>query len=98
MTDQGPRALIVDDEPEIRAILARLLATRDIASTQACSGEEAMCLFREVHPDLVLLDIKMPGIGGMEALRQMKESDPDIPVVLVTAHAYVPSPFKVDMM
>ncbi len=82
--------LYVDDEPDIREIVQIALGlTRDLAVHTAQSGEEALMLTRALRPDLVLLDVMMPGLDGPGTLSRMRE-DPDtvaIPVIFMTAKA-----------
>jgi CheY-like chemotaxis protein len=81
------KILIADDEPYILNILDFSLGAEGYAVLQAVDGESALRLAREHHPDLMILDVMMPGIDGYEACRRLKE-DPEtrnIPVVLLTA-------------
>ena len=80
----GKAVLIVDDEQVIRDFFARVLT--DYRVLTAASGEEAIEIVRKERPDLVLLDIKMPGIGGMETLRRIKDIDNTIEVVMLSAY------------
>ena len=61
--------LVVDDEPQIRRVLRSTLSSQGYVITEAKSGEEAVEFLRKERPDLVLLDMNMPGIGGLEACR-----------------------------
>ena len=76
--------LIVDDEEIIREFFRRTLSEYKVLT--AASGEEAVYLIKKDRPDLVLLDIRMPGIDGIETLRQIKHIDPSIAVVILSAH------------
>ena len=78
------RVLIVEDEPMSREVLATLSAELGHETLSAETGEEGLRLAREESVDLVLLDIKMPGMDGLDALRAIKESSPLLPVVMVT--------------
>jgi DNA-binding NtrC family response regulator len=104
------RILIVDDEAGVRESVRILLNTEYDVSVSA-SGDEALEMIRRERPDLVLLDIIMPGIDGMELLERIKASDPNLPVVMLTATKtvktavaamklgafdYLPKPFDVD--
>ncbi len=86
MIEPKPRILCVDDEPLILDILGSLLLANDFAVTQAQTGEEALQKLRKEKIDLVLLDIKMPGLDGFEVCRRIKaeETSVNIPVVLIT--------------
>ncbi|SFT91864.1 two-component system, NarL family, invasion response regulator UvrY [Pseudomonas marincola] len=81
------KVLVVDDHDLVRMGITRMLADIDGLEVigQADSGEEALRLVRELRPDVVLMDVKMPGIGGLEATRKLIRSYPDLKVVAVTA-------------
>ncbi len=78
------RVLVVDDEPHIRTVLRRYLEADGLAVIEAADGEAALAAIRENPPDLVLLDVMLPGIDGIEVLRQLR-SFSDAYVILVTA-------------
>ena len=80
------RVLVVDDEPHIRAVLRGYLEADGLAVSEAADGEEAVRQVRQNLPDLVLLDVMLPGIDGLEALRQVRTFS-DVYVILVTARA-----------
>ena len=80
------RVLVVDDEPHIRTVLRRYLEVDGFAVTEAADGKAALAAFRENPPDLVLLDVMLPGIDGLEVLRQLRTVS-DAYVILVTARA-----------
>jgi len=77
------RVLVVDDEPQIRRVMRTTLVARGYIVSTARSGEEALEKIREERYDLVLLDMNMPGIGGMEACRLIR-SQSDIPIVILS--------------
>jgi DNA-binding NtrC family response regulator len=83
------KILIVDDEYLIRWSLSESLKEDDYRTFMAENGEEGLELFRKEAPDMVLLDIKLPGIDGVEVLRQIKELDTSVPVMMITATAQV---------
>ncbi len=89
MSEAGRQIVIVDDEKEICDILAKLLHGEKLIPLQAYDGETALKLVRLKQPDMVLADICMPDMNGMMLLERIKELDPDLPVVLITAHAEV---------
>ena len=80
------RVLVVDDEPHIRAVLRGYLEADGFAVSEAADGEDAVRRLRDDAPDLVLLDVMMPGIDGLEVLRQVRAFS-DVYVILVTARA-----------
>ncbi len=77
------RILVVDDEPQIRRIMRTTLTGAGYEVEDAKTGEEALVKVREFRPDLVLLDINMPGIGGLEACRAIR-ADTDIGIIMLT--------------
>ena len=79
--------LVVDDEPQIRRVMRTTLVARGYTVSDARNGEEALEKVREERYDLVLLDINMPGIGGMETCRIIR-SQSDIPIVVL----WMPAP------
>jgi len=81
------RILIIDDELDICEILVRLMKKEGYETSIASDGETGLRVFREQWPDIVFLDFKMPGINGMEMLKEVKNLDQDIPVVIITAYA-----------
>lgn len=84
------RLLLVDDEADFRRAIARRLTKRGMAPTEAASGEECMQLL-EAHPmDVVVLDVKMPGMDGIEVLERIKAKYPETEVILLTGHATTP--------
>src|SRR5271165_1100941 len=84
-----PRILIVDDNENNRAILAARLGTQGYSTTEACDGAEALEAVRGEAPDLILLDVTMPRMDGLEACRRLKHdaSLGFVPVILVTARS-----------
>ena len=81
------RVLVVDDEEAFRSMVAMHLGNQGYEVSTATSGEEALMLLEKSAPQLVLLDLRMPGIGGMQALQKMKARYPDLCVVMVTAES-----------
>jgi DNA-binding NarL/FixJ family response regulator len=82
----GRRTLVVDDHPLTRAALVGLLEQHGFPVVgEAGDGEEAVGLSRQLQPDLVLLDLSMPGVGGIEALPRVRAAAPDCEVVVLTA-------------
>ena len=90
------RVLVVDDHDLVRTGITRMLADIDGLQVvgEACTGEEALLKVRELKPDVVLMDVKMPGFGGLEATRKLMRSHPDIKVVAVTVCEEDPFPTR----
>lgn len=80
------RILLVDDEEGIQLLFREELEEEGYEVISAFNGEEALKKFKADPPDLVVLDINMPGINGIEVLGNMKEIHPDLPVILSTAY------------
>jgi two-component system nitrogen regulation response regulator GlnG len=83
------RVLIADDEPEMAQMLGRLAHREGLTPMLAKDGAEALQLVRAGGPDVLLADLKMPGMDGMELMRKAKDLDPDLPVILITGFAEV---------
>jgi two-component system, OmpR family, response regulator ResD len=82
----GRTVLVVDDEPTIAEVVARYLERAGYETATAGDGLEALRLAAERRPDLIVLDLMLPGLGGLEVLRQLGEADaPRTPVILLTA-------------
>jgi CheY-like chemotaxis protein len=80
------KILVADDEMSIRLLYSEELKEEGYEVYQAANGREALEVVDKIPLDLVILDIKMPEMDGIEALRQIKEKRPDLPVVLSTAY------------
>src|SRR5205809_6900334 len=83
------RALIVDDDPEAGRLLKTRLQNRDFDVEVATSGEEALTGLLSDPPDIIFLDVSMPGMGGLEVLASVREQDLDLAVIMTTAVAAV---------
>ncbi len=103
--------LIVDDEMDLASSCQRLLESNGYRTAIATTGEEALACVRKEEPHLVLTDLKMPGMGGMTLLRQLRAEHPEVEVVMMTAYTtiedaveamrlgaadFVPKPFTPD--
>ena len=77
------RILVVDDEPQIRRVLRSTLAFRGYELVEAASGEEALELARKVKPDLILLDVNLPGMSGIETCRELRRFTA-MPIIMLT--------------
>ena len=80
------RILLVDDEEGIRTVLGISLADYGYQVSKAGNGGDALRLFRDLKPSIVLTDIKMPGMDGIRVLRKIKEESPDTEVIMITGH------------
>ncbi len=80
-----PRALITDDDAETRLLLRRLAEQRGFEVVEAVDGEEGVAAARSVVPDLIILDLNMPRLGGLAALSRIRDHDPSVPVVIVSS-------------
>ena len=78
--------LIVDDEPQIRRVLRSTLTTQGYVISEVKTGEEAVESVRKQRPDLILLDVNMPGIGGIAAAREIREMS-DAPIIMLTVRS-----------
>jgi len=103
------RILIADDEPEMAQLLGQLMHREGLTPLLAKDGKEALQMVRAGDPDVLLADLKMPGMDGMELMRKVRALDPELPVILITgyaevggaveairagAHDYLPKPFE----
>jgi DNA-binding response OmpR family regulator len=80
------KVLLVDDEEEFVKALAERLKMRDLRSDTVLDGEGALSYVEDQEPDVMVLDLKMPGIDGMEVLRQVRKAYPNIQVIILTGH------------
>jgi CheY-like chemotaxis protein len=81
-----PKILLVDDEKEFVHTLSERLRTRDLESAIAYDGEQALNMLKEDVPDVMVLDLMMPGIDGIEVLRRIKRDHPRVEVIILTGH------------
>jgi DNA-binding NtrC family response regulator len=87
--EMKPRILIVDDEKDFTESLAERLTLRDYDVSTSFSGEEALEKLKTYNLDVVILDVQMPGLDGIETLREIKRIKPLTEVIMLTAHATV---------
>ncbi len=107
------RILLVDDEREFVTTLSERLLMRDMGSVVAYDGRSALDLIESDEPDVMILDLRMPGIDGIEVLRRVKKSNPSIEVIILTGHgseedrktcmelgafAYLQKPVDIDLL
>lgn len=111
MTKVKQVILIVDDEEGLREGLSKLLESEGYAALSAESGEQALQILQQSHIDLVLTDMRMPGMDGIELLKKIRERHPNVGVIILTGYGqiesyieamnfgaieYVSKPFKVN--
>lgn len=105
------RILVIDDEENMLELYSRILGKEGYKVTTALTAEEALDLFRSKVFDLIIADLALPGMNGVELLKKVKEEDPDIPYILITAYGtvesaveamklgafdYIPKPFQTE--
>lgn len=78
--------LVVDDEHAVRRVTSQLLRRAGYRVSESVSGEDALITTAENTPDLVLMDLRMPGMGGFAAIQALREQQPDLPIVVVTGY------------
>jgi DNA-binding NtrC family response regulator len=111
MSDETPHILLIDDEPIALANLSHVLEREGYTVTACNDGESGLAAMQSTEFDLVLTDLRMPGIDGMDVLRHIRESTPEVPVIMITGHAtldsavdamkagayhYIAKPFRLD--
>lgn len=79
------RVLVVDDEPEICNLLENFLEKEGFKVTTAASAEEALEKIKKEKPKVLLLDIRMPGMGGIAMMKKVREANPEIAIIIITA-------------
>lgn len=84
----SPRTILIAEDTESNFVLIKAILGRLYHLKHAKDGMEAVAMFEEVHPDLILMDMKMPNLGGIDATRIIRELDPDVPIIALTAYAY----------
>jgi DNA-binding NarL/FixJ family response regulator len=89
------RTVIVDDQEPFLDALRHLIAAVPgfVIAGEAVSGEDALAMVDELSPELVLMDVRMPGMGGVEAARSLAERHPEITVVLISVHGQEELPY-----
>ena len=80
------KVMLVDDEEAFVTTLSDRIQRRDFSSSVAFTGEQALQIVDDQVPDVMILDLKMPGIGGMEVLRRVKKAYPKVQVIILTGH------------
>ncbi|MFN7952273.1 MAG: sigma-54 dependent transcriptional regulator [bacterium] len=85
--ERNPQLLVVDDEPDVHYSFRRILTGRRVELLEARSAEEALRVLAREEPTAALVDVRMPGMSGVELLKRIKADHPRMPVVIMTAHA-----------
>jgi DNA-binding NtrC family response regulator len=85
----GPRVLLVDDEEQFLDVLSQRLGTRGIDAETSTSGEEALVKIKNRNFDAIVLDVMMPGIGGIETLKQIRKEYPELQIIMLTGRGSV---------
>jgi len=85
------KILIIDDDRSVRLVLSTLLKKNGFVPLQASGGSEGIVMLRNERPHCVLLDLKMPGMDGIETLHALKKADQAVPVIIVTGYADIPT-------
>jgi DNA-binding NtrC family response regulator len=80
------RVLFVDDEEDLVSTVVERLELRGIEATGAVNGQQALTLIEQQPFDVVLLDVRMPGLGGLEVIKRIKRTHPDLEVILLSGH------------
>jgi DNA-binding NtrC family response regulator len=80
------RLLLVDDEEEFVKTLSERLEMRNIKPDAVYDGDQALSFVKDNEPDVIVLDLRMPGIDGIEVLKRVKKAHPDIQVIILTGH------------
>ena len=86
MKQKDIKVLVVDDEKDFANTLAQRLKMRDLKVGTAYDGEQALSRLKEEEPDVIVLDLKMPGMHGMEVLEEIKKAYPEMQVIILTGH------------
>ena len=87
MADKQIKVLVVDDEPDFRQLMTIWLESKGYSVIGASDGKKAVELVKEKSPDVIFLDLYMPVMNGIEALRQIREFNKKVPVIVISAYA-----------
>src|SRR4030042_3159509 len=85
----GNHILVVDEEPRVRRSLSELLTLSGYTVSTANNGREALEFLKDYYTDIIITDIKMPEIDGMQLLKQVKSSNPNVAVILITGYGSI---------
>lgn len=90
-SEDAPLVLVVDDDDVFRNRLCRAFAQRNWETDAAPNGTEAIRLARDRSPDLVVLDLRMPGIGGLEVVDELRSADSSMMIIMLTGYGSIPT-------
>ncbi len=90
----GPRVLLVDDEEKFLDVFSQRLGTRGVDADTATSGEEALTKIKDKNVDVIILDVMMPGMGGMETLKRIRKENPEVQIIMLTGQGTVEKAVK----
>jgi len=85
----GPSVLIVDDERTLARAVRTFLAESGYEAEVAVDAESALGMLEQLRPDVVFTDVRLPGMSGIDLLRRIREFDPAVPVIIMTAHGTI---------
>jgi DNA-binding NtrC family response regulator len=84
-----PDVLLVDDEEKFLDVLSKRLGPRGIDADTATSGEEALVKIRDKNVDVIILDVMMPGIGGIETLKRIRKENPEVQIIMLSGQGTI---------
>ena len=84
-----PRVLLVDDEEKFLDVLSRRLGTHGIDADTAASGEEALTKTKGKNVDVIILDVMMPGIDGIETLKRIRQENPEVQIIMLSGQSNI---------
>jgi DNA-binding NtrC family response regulator len=94
----GPRILLVDDEERFRTNLVKMLTAQGLSVTAVAGGREAVELVEHQPFDVALVDLRMPGMDGLETLAHLKKLAPDLEVIMLTGHASMEAAMEINRL
>lgn len=90
-SEDAPLALVVDDDETFRTRLCRALEQRNWEATHAADGDQALNFARDRSPDLVLVDLRMPGKGGLDVVQELRNMDSSMTIIVLTGYGSIPT-------